>query len=296
MAARRSDLEGSPPASTTIWESLGTTDLTLRRPLVAGHETRVLEAGSGPPLVLMHGTGGHLEAFARNLAAFAARFRVIAYDFPGHGYSATVDTDLEIAAYEEHLEALLDEAGIERAALMGESLGGWVAAKFAAHRPQRVERLVLNTPGGRTVDLAVMERIRTLTQEAADDPTPERLRARLEWLMADPRSVTDELVEVRRAIYARDGFADSVRHVLCLVDEETRRRNLLTDEELAAIEAPSLVLWTSDDPSAPVAVGEEMAAKIAGAEFAYIAGAGHWPQWEQPDAYHEIVLPFLAGA
>jgi 2-hydroxy-6-oxonona-2,4-dienedioate hydrolase len=114
--------------------------------------------------------------------------------------------------------------------------------------------------------------------------------------MADPRSVTDELVEVRRAIYARDGFADSVRHVLCLVDEETRRRNLLTDEELAAIEAPSLVLWTSDDPSAPVAVGEEMAAKIAGAEFAYIAGAGHWPQWEQPDAYHEIVLPFLAGA
>ena len=98
--------------------------------------------------------------------------------------------------------------------------------------------------------------------------------------MADPRSVTDELVEIRRAIYAQPGFATSVRHILCLVDEETRRRNLLRDDELEAIRAPTLVLWTSDDPSAPATVGETMAAQIPDAEFAFIAGAGHWPQWE----------------
>ena len=119
----------------------------------------------------MHGTGGHLEAFARNVAVFAESFRVVAYDFPGHGYSAVVDSDLEIADYEAHLLALLDELGVERASLMGESLGGWVAAKFAAAHPDRVERLVLNTPGGRTVDLEVMARIRTLP------PRPPTTRA-----------------------------------------------------------------------------------------------------------------------
>jgi 2-hydroxy-6-oxonona-2,4-dienedioate hydrolase len=187
----------------------------------------------------------------------------------------------------------MDALDVRRAHLSGESLGGWVAVKFAARHPDRVGRLVLNTPGGTMATPEVMERIRSLSQAAADDPSEERIRARLEWLMADPRSVTDELVAIRRGIYQRTGFATSMRHILCLQDEQVRRRNMVTDDELAAITAPTLVIWTSDDPSGPAKAGLEMAERIPGGEFQLIEGAGHWPQWEQSETFNRIVLDFL---
>lgn len=279
----------------TLWTELGPTSYTLRRVAVGAWSTRVLEAGTGEPLVLMHGTGGHLEAYARNIRVLAGSFRVIAYDYPGHGYTTPTTRDLEIGDYQDHLLGLLDALGIESAHLSGESLGGWVAAKFAAAHPGRVDRMVLNTPGGTMANADVMDRIRTLSQAAADDPTTERIRARLAWLMADPASVTDELVAIRQAIYAQPGFADSMRHLLCLQDPEIRRRNLVTPDELAAVKAPTMVVWTSDDPSGPAAAGMDMAERIPYGEFTVIDRAGHWPQWEQPAEFHRILVDFLSG-
>ena len=112
--------------------------------------------------------------------------------------------------------------------------------------------------------------------------------------MADKSSVTDELVEIRRAIYARPGFANSMRHILCLQDPEVRLRNRITDDELLDMASPTLVVWTSDDPSGPAKAGLEMAAKIPGGRFELITDAGHWPQWEQADRFNKLVLSFLA--
>ena len=279
----------------TVWTALAGLDLTIRHVRVGEWNTRVLEAGTGPEtLVLMHGTGGHLETYARNIAAFAGHYRVIAFDFPGHGYSTLTERDLEFDAYRTHLLGLLDTLGIERAHLNGESLGGAVAVKFAAAHPNRIGKLVLNTPGGLPARPEVLGRLRTLSQQAADDPSFERVRSRLEWLMADPASVTDELVAIRLPIYAQHGFARSMRHILCLQDPEIRTRNLITDTELSAIGAPTLVIWTSDDPSGPADAGRELASKLYAGRFELIDGAGHWPQWEQPDGFHDVVLKFLA--
>jgi 2-hydroxy-6-oxonona-2,4-dienedioate hydrolase len=187
----------------------------------------------------------------------------------------------------------MDVLDVESAHISGESLGGWVAIKFAARYAERVGRLVLNTPGGTMATPEVMERIRSLSQAAADDPSDVRIRTRLEWLMADPKSVTDELVAIRQAVYSRPGFAESMRHILCLQDPATRRRNLVTDEELAAITAPTLVIWTSDDPSGPAKAGLEMAERIPGGEFLLIDDAGHWPQWEQRELFDRGVIEFL---
>jgi 2-hydroxy-6-oxonona-2,4-dienedioate hydrolase len=277
----------------TLWSELGDLSYSVTRVHIGQWSTRVLESGEGTPLILMHGTGGHLEAYARNLRALAARYRVIAYDYPGHGWSTVSTTDLEIDSYVEHLIGLMDALSVRRAHLSGESLGGWVAVKVAARHPDRVGRLVLNTPGGTMATPEVMERIRSLSQAAADDPSEEHIRARLVWLMADPSSVTDELVAIRRAIYQRPGFATSMRHILCLQDEKVRRRNMVTDDELAAITAPTLVIWTSDDPSGPAKAGLDMAERIPGGEFQLIEGAGHWPQWEQSETFDRIVLDFL---
>jgi len=283
------------PVARAVWPSINDLPFTLRYVDVGPWRTRVLEAGEGEPLVLMHGSGGHIEAYMHNLRSLAAHFRVIAYDLPGHGYTTPATADLELPVYVGHLLDLLDLLGIDKAHLDGESLGGWVAIKFAAQYPDRVGKVVLNTPGGTMAKPDVMERIRNLSQAAADDPAPERIRARLEWLMAHPSVVTDELVELRRAIYAQPGFARSMRHILCLQDPEIRRRNLITDDELAAVKAPTLVLWTSDDPSGPAQAGRDMAAKIEGAEFAFIADAGHWPQWEQTDQFNKLMLTFLGA-
>ncbi len=281
---------------TPVWVALSSTPHAISYVQAGPWRTRVLQAGpeQGEALVLMAGTGGHLEAYAHNIAAFAQRYRVIAYDYPGHGYTSHATADLELPDYVEHLAGLMDALGIDGAHLNGESLGGWVAVKFAARYPGRAGRLVLNTPGGTMARPEVMERIRSLSQAAADDPTEERIRARLEWLMADPRTVTDELVAIRRTIYAQPGFAESMRHILCLQDPEIRRRNLITDAELAAVPHGAMVVWTSNDPSGPASTGMDMAQKIRGGRFQYIAEAGHWPQWEQRDEFNRLVLGFLA--
>lgn len=279
----------------TLWTDLKDTAFSVRWIDVDGWSTRVLEAGGGPPLVLMHGTGGHLEAFTRNVAALSAHFHVIAYDYPGHGWSALATADIEIDTYVSHLKSLLHALGVDRAHLSGESLGGWVAARFAAEHPEMVDRLILNTPGGTMASAEVMERIRSLSQAAADDPSTERIRARLEWLMADPRSVTDELVAVRQSIYARPGFAESMRHILCLQDVDVRRRNMLTAAELNAITAPTLVVWTSNDPSGPAKAGLDMADAVQEGHFELIEEAGHWPQWEQRERFDELALSFLGA-
>ena len=99
-------------------------------------------------MVFIHGTGGHLETFNRNVFAHAEHFRVLALDMVGHGFSAKPDHPYEIRQYVKHLDDFLTAVGVDRAHLHGESLGGWIAAQYAIDHPARVARLVLNTARG----------------------------------------------------------------------------------------------------------------------------------------------------
>jgi len=276
-----------------MWNAMANTSMSLSFQDVGGTRTRVLEAGVGPPLVLLHGIGGHLEAYMHNVPVLSQHFRVIAYDMPGHGYSDGSVDDQELLDYTDHLAALLDLLDLDAVSLNGESLGGWVSMKFAYAHPDRTWRIVLNTPGGTEARPEVMQRLRMLSQQAADEPTAERIRTRLEWLMADNATVTDELVEARRQIYSQSHFAESMRHIMCLQDPAVRRRNMVTDEELRAIRCPALVVWTSNDPSGPAAQGMHIADTIPGGRFHFIDKAGHWPQWEQTEEFNKVVVSFL---
>ncbi len=282
--------EQAPPS---LWGLVSRFNFSVEYVQVGKWRTRVLQAGAGQPLVLIHGSGGHLEAYMRNFEHLSRSFHVIAYDCPGHGYTTLAPENLELPTYVDHLAHLLDALEIDQALISGESLGGWLALKFAAIHPGRVRRLVLNTPGGTMQNPSVMARIRDLSLAAVIDPTTARVRERLEWLMADPSQVTDELVAIRQAIYQQPGFVESMRSILCLQDPVIRARNLLTDADLAAVVAPTLVLWTSDDPSGPASAGRELTARLKAGENAFIADAGHWPQWEQPDRFHEVLTGFL---
>jgi 2-hydroxy-6-oxonona-2,4-dienedioate hydrolase len=281
----------------TFWGDLRGGEFSQGYVLAGGIRTRYLHAGQAgqTPLIFLHGTGGHAECYSRNLIVHGDHFDTWAIDMIGHGYTDKPARPYEIEVYVEHLRAFMDERGFERAHLSGESLGGWVAARFALTYPERVARLVLNTTGGATMNPAVMQRIKTLTMAAVTDPEWDTVKARLEWLMADPATVTDDLIACRQAIYRAPGMLEAMPHILCLQEPEIRQRNNLTDAEWRAIAVPALVLWTDKDPTAAAEVGERLASLIPSAEFALMKGCGHWPQFEDPETFNALHLRFLKG-
>ena len=259
--------------------------------------TRYLHSGEQgkPVLVMLHGTSGHAECYSRNLAAHGAHFDTYAIDMVGHGWSDKPDTPYEINVYVEHLRAVLDALGAAQAHISGESLGGWVAARFALKYPQRVARLCLNTTGGATMIPAVMAKIKQSTRAAVENPTWETVRARLEWLMADPATVTDDLVACRQAIYQQPGFRRALENILVLQEPEIRGPNNLSDDEWAAIKASTLVVWTTHDPTAPESLGRHLAELIPASRFALMHDCGHWPQFEDPATFNRLHIDFLLG-
>jgi 2-hydroxy-6-oxonona-2,4-dienedioate hydrolase len=154
---------------------------------------------------------------------------------------------------------------------------------------------VLNTAGGSQADPEVMQRIITLSMAAAENPTWETVQARIKWLMADKSKDYADLVASRQRVYRQPGFVAAMRDIMALQDPEIRARNLLGSNEYASITAPTLVLWTSDDPTADVAEGRRIASMIPGARFEVMTGCGHWPQYEDPKTFNRLHLDFLLG-
>lgn len=281
----------------SIWSDLTRVPFTQGFLDADGISTRYISSGSSdkPLLLLIHGTGGHAEAYSRNFAAHGEHFWTVSIDLIGHGWTDKPDSRYEVANYGAHVLAIMKALGREKAHISGESLGGWVAGWIAINHPEKIDRLVLNTAGGWTAHPEVMERIKRLSMEAVNDPNPDRIRSRLEFLMHDHSKVHDDLVETRRAIYAQPGFPDVMRKVLCLQDMETRRRNMFSDEDTARIAAPALVLWTSHDPTATPEEGARIASLIPGARYEVMNDCGHWPQFEDPEKFNQIHLDFLLG-
>jgi 2-hydroxy-6-oxonona-2,4-dienedioate hydrolase len=281
------------PEHVSVWHELWRVAHELRYVDVAGVRTRVLQAGAGPDLVLLHGTGGHLEAYARDIAELARAFRVTAYDMVGHGWSDLPDRPYTIDVLSDHLVALLDALGIERTFLSGESLGGWVAAWTASHHPERVARLVLNTPGNISDDPAVMARVRDSTMAAVLDPDGPAMRARVEFLFHHKEMVTEELVSLRRAIYRRPRFVAAIRNTLVLQDPDVRQAFRWREEWVGRIGCPVLLLWTDHDPTGGLDDAELLHGWLPDSRIHVIPDAGHWPQWEKPDDFLRAHREFL---
>lgn len=281
----------------TIWNELAGIDFAVKTVDAAGIPTRSLQAGSGDEaVVFLHGTSGHLEAFARNIAVHAAHYECHAIDMLGHGYTGKPDYPYEIPRYVEHLVNYLDAVGLEKVHLVGESLGGWVAAHLASEQPERVLSLQLLAAGGTVANPEIMERIRTSTTNAVQSDDVELTRARLRLLMHDPADATEELVEARHRIYHQPDFVANIHNLLSLQDMETRQRNLLRPDRLARIQAPTLVVWGHENPFGDVPEAKKMAADIPGAQMQLYPECGHWPQHEQAARYNPLSLEFLAKA
>lgn len=264
-----------------------------------GMRTRCLEAGSGEPLILLHGSGGHAEAFARNVMPLSEHFHVCAIDMAGHGFTDAHRTLPGLDGIADHLLRLMDALGIQRTHLGGESLGGAAAAKIALEHPERVNKIVYITGAGLVMGeeadrLAApgREAFQRLSAAATANPTRQTIRDRLAWLFVDPeKSITDELVEVRYRIYTRraaeNAAAGGAQPATGGVGVS------LTPERLRQIKAPFFFLWTDHNPSTPWQVAEMAHKQMPGSRFHVIKNAGHWPQYEQPEEFNRLVIDFL---
>lgn len=284
----------------SLWPEIAAGEFALRYCDAGGIRTRYVEAGFGhgpdaEAVVFVHGTGGHLEAFNRNLFPHAEHMRVFALDMIGHGFSSKPDHPYEIRHYVKHLLDFCNAKGLKRIHVHGESLGGWIAAQFAIDHPERTAKLVLNTAGGLNSDPVTLKRVYEVTKKAVAEATLDSVRARLQWLVHNPADISDDLVELRYRIYTQPGFTHTIEHILCLTHMERRLKNVLTEATLAKISAPTLIIWTEHDPTGPVEVGKRFHAAIKGSKFVVMNGCAHWPQWEKADEFNALHLDFLRG-
>ncbi|QUH02036.1 alpha/beta fold hydrolase [Saccharopolyspora erythraea] len=281
----------------SIWTELSPIAHRVEYVDAGGVPTRSLRAGNpdAQAVIFLHGTSGHLEAFARNIVAHA-EYDLHAIDMLGHGYTGKPDRPYEIADYVEHLLAYLDAVGVEQAHIVGESLGGWVGARTAIEHPHRVLSLQLLCAGGTVARPEVMERIRNSTKQAVSSDDVELTRKRMRLLMADDADATEELVEVRHAIYHEPDFVANVDNLLSLQDMERRQRNLLRPEHLARITQPTLIVWGRQNPFGEVPEASAMHEAIPGSQLELFDECGHWPQHEQAGQYNPISLAFLRKA
>ena len=273
---------------------------TVRVVSGARYRTRVIEAGSGDPLILIHGVGSSAELFARNIMRLANDFHVYAIDALYHGYSSLEPYDAENRV-ERQAEAVLDfmdALDLAWAHIEGESMGAGIAFYIGLHHPERCGKLVLNS-GSYYVnlkrefpDMPEGNLLVPLCRDSVTNFSRETVRRRMEYLVASPDHLTEELADVQYRLYAVPEIRESMARVYGI--SAPRPRLMRYEEEVAAtLRPPVLVLWTDRNRGAGPEVGEYLASVIPGAQYHLITNAAHWPQWEQPEQHDEIVAAFL---
>jgi 2-hydroxy-6-oxonona-2,4-dienedioate hydrolase/4,5:9,10-diseco-3-hydroxy-5,9,17-trioxoandrosta-1(10),2-diene-4-oate hydrolase len=269
-----------------------------------GHrELFVTEAGSGPPVVLLHGGGPGatgVSNYSRNIDVLAENFRVIVPDMPGYGGSSKdLDHSDPFGDLAFAIRGMLDELDIERAHLIGNSYGGAAALRLTLDRPERIDRLVLMGPGGigttRSVPTRGLKAL--LGYYGGDGPTRAKLESFIrEYLVHDGDAVDDGLIDVRyEASIQRDVVANPPLRRPASIST-LWRMDFTRDRRLARASTPTLVIWGADDKVNRPSGGTTLARTMPNCDLYLAANTGHWVQWERPALFNALVQAFLDGS
>ena len=293
------------PGTETKWKSIWVELLGTETRLVKGpkYTTRVIEAGSGDPLILIHGSGGHAETYARNIMNLANHFHVYSIDALYHGFSSKEPWDAENRTLRqaEAVIDLLDAEGHRWAHVEGESMGSFIAFTMGMEFPDRCGKLILNTGAPVNFKRTFKETagggdtLRQLSHDAIINLNRDTMRSRLQWLMAQPDRVTDELVELRYQLYSIPEINASMRRFHGVGLDQPLAHHLYEEEECKKFKPEALVYWTANNPGQGCEVGEYFASLIPGAKFVCQDDAGHWPQWEHPEEHDQFLIDFIKG-
>lgn len=261
----------------------------------AGVATNYHDHGDGYPIVLLHGSGPGVSAWANwrlNLPVLAREFRVLAPDVVGFGFTerpAGVTYDLD--TWTRHVVGFLDALGLDKVGLVGNSFGGALTLALAASYPDRVDRFVVMGSAGLSFPLTP-----ALDTIWAYEPSIEAMRQMLDLMAFDRQLVTDDLAEVRLRASLREGVQESYS-AMFPPPRQARIEALATPEEaIAAIEHEALIIHGREDRVLPVEVAYRLTALISRAQLHVFGRCGHWTQIEHADRFNRIVGDFFREA
>ena len=259
----------------------------LKEEVVFGQKIKYLDAGSGPVVVLLHGLGGNSTNWAFTTPALTQKFRVIVPDQVGFGQSDKPLINYRVGTYVDFLDKLLGQLKVERATLVGNSMGGWVAAAYAVKYPAKVEKLVLVDSAGfappKDFDLA--------TLSGLNPSTREEMKRLAGMVFYNPLLKSDAAVDVLLAqrMSAGDGYT-----IQRLVESIYHNEDML-DGKLAGLKQPVLIVWGREDGLTPLArEGEKFRRELPGAQWVVFDGCGHVPQFEKAAEFNAALLKFLS--
>lgn len=257
---------------------------------IYGNKIRYVEAGqpAGPVVILLHGLGGNSTNWAFTIPALTQKYRVLVPDQIGFGRSDKPLINYRIATYVDFLDAFYRELKVDRAALVGNSMGGWVAAAYALAHPERVDRLVLVDAAGYApparFDLAALYGLNPTTRAGMKELAALVFYDKKIYL-SDP--AIDFLLTQR--LTAGDGYT-----IQRLVETIARREDVL-DGKLSALKRPTLIVWGRDDGLLPLAeFGERFHKEIAGSELLVMEQCGHVPMVEKASEFNAALNKFLS--
>jgi pimeloyl-ACP methyl ester carboxylesterase len=259
---------------------------------VLGFKLHYLEAGSGPPVVLLHGLGGDGSRWAPNIAPLSKDFHVFALDQIGFGQSDKPLANYNTAMLAEFLADFLKAVNVQKASLVGNSMGAGVALYTAVHHPSIVDRIVLADGGGfRRSDAAPgagtppsAEALRR--RQLQNSTTREETREFFKILFHDKSLVTDRMVDEQLTMRLRSAFTITKM-------QEAGDRGSLSEADVRGVKAPTLIVWGKDDELADPAGANRLERTIPGAKKIIVDNCGHMPQIEKAAEFNRLVREFL---
>lgn len=260
----------------------------------AGVTTRVVESGSGDNvLVCLHGAGSRADRWVPAMPGLVdAGFRVLAIDFPGHGFAEKrTDIDYSAAGFGQVVAGVLDSLGLSKVTIAGTSLGGHVAAYLAVHRPDLVAGLVLIG----SVGVSDFPQEFHTPAEVLSDGSVTGVRRKLSFLVADPEMVTDAWVREESMINSSTGAFQALSAVAEWLDTQCNAAR--QDAELAKLlpDLPVLLVWGAEDRWTPPSMGEAAQENLPGVALELMPGCGHAPYFEDPDLFVELMIKHGVG-
>jgi pimeloyl-ACP methyl ester carboxylesterase len=258
---------------------------TAKETTVFGQKIHYVEAGTGPTVILLHGLGGSSQGWQFNITPLAAKFRVIVPDQIGFGKSDKPLVNYRIRTYVDFLDQFCKQLNIERAALVGNSMGGWIAAMYTAAFPDRVDKLVLVDAAG----YAPPKDFDTRAFWGLNPTTRADMKVLVTKFFYNKALHTDAAIDMSIAarLAAGDGFT------IKSITESIIRGEDFLDDVVKTIKRPTLIIWGREDGLVPLAEGERFNKDIAGSKMIVFDQCGHVPNFEKAAEFNAALLKFL---
>lgn len=273
------------------------------RETVYGVKTHYLQAGAGEPVVLIHGGGPGACAeptWRRIMPALAEHFQVYALDLIGAGLSDRPQMQYSFQALVEHIAGFVDALNLDQVRVVGNSVGAYLAVKYALDHPARVKQAVVISSGTLANAVGLSDGGKAVALPRYDG-SKEAVRRFLGTILNDPANITDDLVELRVRMAALPGhreMLDSMQvYRKLMADDSSVRQQFDVRARLPELAVPWCMIWGEGDRSAPLdPMGQGLRALVPNVPFHVVAGSGHQVQNDKPEECTRLLLQFFGAA